>query len=106
MSNLEDTLLAQIRMVGLPEPVTQYRAIPKRRFAFDFAWPDHGLLLEVQGGIWNAGKHGRGWGILKDQEKLNLATLAGFRVLQVSTNHIQSGQAIQWLRAALERQVA
>lgn len=102
-SALEQTLAWQVRAAGLPTPCPEYLPIPGRKFRFDFAWPELRLLVEVQGGVWNGGKHGRGSGILKDQEKLNLATLAGWRILQVSENHITNGQAILWIRQAIER---
>lgn len=100
-SELEREMGWQIRVTGLPAPVEQFRAIPGRQFTWDYAWPDRKLLLEVQGGVWNGGKHGRGSGILRDQEKLNLATIHGWRILQVSENHITDGRAMLWLKQAL-----
>ena len=104
MSHLEDTLAAQIKLVGLPAPVTQYRAVAGRKFAFDFAWPLPGwdsLLVEVQGGIWKPGGHSTGKGITRDCEKINLATLSGWRCLHVTKEHIESGQALKWIQEAL-----
>ena len=100
--DLEGQLLQQIRLHGLPIPTLQFRAIPSRRFRWDMAWTDHRLLLEVQGGVWTAGKHGRGSGILKDHEKLNLASAHGFRTIQVSATTIRNGLAVLWIIAALE----
>jgi len=48
---------------------------------FDFAWPDHKVAVEVQGGIWSGGKHARGSGLVKDYEKANAAALLGWRLL-------------------------
>lgn len=109
-SNLERALAFQIRAKGLPKPVTEYQAIPGRKYRFDFAWPLPGwqaLLVEVQGGVW--GKHGKGGasahsgGVAanRDAEKLNLAILAGWRVLHVTGDQIASGEAIRWIEAAL-----
>ena len=100
-SLLERELLTQCSMAGLPTPVAEYRAIEGRRFRFDLAFIEQKLLIEVQGGIWNGGKHGRGAGIETDQEKLNLAVIAGWRVLHVSSNHVKSGKALMWIRLAL-----
>lgn len=100
-SALEQTLAWQIRAAGLPQPCPEYLPIPGRKFRFDFAWPERRLLVEVQGGAWNGGKHGRGSGILTDQEKLNLAQLAGWRVLQVGPSHIRDGKALAWIQEAL-----
>lgn len=94
-------MLWLIRAAKLPTPETQAQVIPGRRHRFDFAWRDQRLLLEVQGGVWTGGKHGRGSGIIKDQEKLNLAAINGWRVLQVSANHIRDGKALLWIQQAL-----
>lgn len=59
--------------------------------------------MEVQGGTWNAGKHGRGSGIAKDQEKLFLAAEAGFWTIQVSAQHIRDGTALRWLQRMFNR---
>lgn len=81
--------------------VRQYRAISDRRYAWDFAWPDKRLLVEVQGGLWVRGAHSRPLGIQRDMDKLNIATLAGWRVLQVSAADIKSGAAVQCIGQAL-----
>jgi len=104
--DLEGDLAWQIRMTGLPTPERQYAAIPGRRHRFDFAWPNFKLLLDVQGGIFTKGKHGRGAGIMQDQEKLNLATIEGWHVMHVSVRHIDEGTAVQWLRRFFEKRIA
>jgi hypothetical protein len=63
-------------------PVVEFRHIPGRRFRLDYAWPDHRIGLEVQGGIWIRGKHSRGAGQKIDMEKNNLGILHGWRVFQ------------------------
>lgn len=102
-SKLEQTLAWQIKVTGLPEPVQEFVAIPDRRFRWDFAWPEQRLLLEVQGGVWKKGAHSGGTGVNRDTEKQNLAVLAGWRTLAVTTNQIRDGLAIAWLKKALER---
>ena len=99
--DLELELLAQIRMVGLPEPVREYRAIPGRRFRFDFAWPDKMLLCEVQGAIFVKGGHSTGVGIMRDHEKNNLAVIQGWRVIYVNSKTIDSGKAVAEIEEAL-----
>lgn len=88
----------QIRMAGLPDPVREFKAILGRRFRWDFAWPEHKLLVEVQGGIWQRGGHSTGKGITRDAEKLNLASLAGYRSLAFTADQIRGGQALAWLQ--------
>ena len=56
--------------------------IKGRQFRWDYAIEEINLLIEVQGGIWSAGAHGRGTGIIRDMEKLNFASCNGWRCLQ------------------------
>jgi len=101
-SDLELALYTYIRMAGLPEPETEVKLIPDRRFRYDMVWPRHKLAVEIQGGIWQKGGHSTGAGISRDTEKLNLATLQGYRVLQVTGDQIKTGQALLWIKKALQ----
>lgn len=103
-SILEDTLLYQIKALGLPEPIREYRAIPGRRFKWDFCWDDEDqrLLVEIQGGTYVKSGHSTGKGIARDMEKLNLATLAGWRVMQFDRKMIENGTAVEMIKKALE----
>lgn len=97
-SDLEERLLYQIRAVGLPEPEREYKfALEQlgRRWRFDFAYPDDKIAIEVQGGIWTRGAHARGTGLERDYEKLNVAQMLGWTVLQFSGNMIDSGEAVE-----------
>jgi very-short-patch-repair endonuclease len=102
MSDLERELLFHIKALKLPFPVPEYPCVPDRKFRWDFAWPDHKVAVEVQGGIWTQGAHARGNGLLRDYEKANLASLHGWCVLYVAAEHIRTGRAIEWIRDALE----
>lgn len=100
-SALERAILTQIKMCGLPEPETQAMLIPGRKWRWDLAWPSKRLAVEIQGGIWTRGKHGRASGIIKDMDKLNAAQLAGWRVLQFANTHIRSGEAVTLIERAI-----
>lgn len=101
-SHLEEALAFQIRAARLPAPDREYKALANRRYRWDFAWPSYSLLVEVQGGIWMKGGHSSGAGITRDCTKLSLATLAGWATMQVTKDHIESGEALQWIRTYLE----
>lgn len=101
-STLEETLAAQIEGAQLPTPVRELKFDPERRWRFDFAWPDLGIACEVQGGVWNAGRHTRAKGYESDCEKLNQAQVAGWVVMQVTGNMIRDGRAIKSIGAAIE----
>jgi hypothetical protein len=76
------SIFAVCKSLNIPAPVFEFLHIPGRRFRLDYAWPDHRIGLEVQGGIWTRGKHSRGAGQKIDMEKNNLGILHGWRVFQ------------------------
>lgn len=88
--------------IGAPVPKTEYRFHPKRRWRFDYAWPDQKIAVEVHGGIHTRGRHTRGTGFEKDREKMNAAQLLGWKVLEVSTGQLEDGYALQVLEEALK----
>jgi very-short-patch-repair endonuclease len=63
-----------------PTLTPEFKAIPGRKFAFDFAEPTSRVLIEIQGGIWTKGGHSSGTGISRDCEKSRLAQLHGWCV--------------------------
>ena len=102
-STLEASLLQQIKWAGLPAPQVEYRAIPERRFLWDGAYPEIGLLYEIQGGIWHKGGHSTGTGITRDCEKNNLAVQRGWRVLYFRAEMVGSGDALAMIEKELGR---
>lgn len=102
-SPLESRLAAAIAAAGLPTPEREFIFHPERKWRMDFAWPEAQVALEVEGGVWTQGRHTRPKGYTEDIVKRNTATLMGWSVLQATGEHIGSGQAIEWLRRALER---
>lgn len=106
MSDLEQQLAFQIGLQNIPQPVTEHRFHPKRRWRFDLAWPEHMLAVEVEGGVWTSGRHSRGAGFVADCEKYNEAMLAGWRVIRVTGLHIDNGAAMDWICRALVEQGA
>ena len=103
MSKLEEKMLQKIMEAGLPEPIREFKFHKSRKWRFDFCWPEAQVALEVEGGTWVKGRHARPKGFAEDCEKYAEAALAGWTVLRVTGEHIASGQAVEWLRRALER---
>lgn len=95
--SLELALLQQFRAVSL-SPERQVRVDKKRRWRFDFGFPEHRLLIEVHGGQWIGGRHTRGTGFDADCEKDAAAQVLGWRVLRVTGTHIHSGAALGWVQ--------
>ncbi len=82
-SHLEEALVQQISLLGLPKPVREYRFHPVRGWLFDLAWVDIKLAAEVEGMVWAQGRHTRGSGFIDDCEKYNTAALMGWVVLRI-----------------------
>ena len=100
-SALEETLAFQLTALGIPF-VREYKAVPGRKFPFDFAFPEARLLVEVQGGTYTVGAHSTGTGLARDYEKINLAQLHGWRCLQFDGKAVKSGEAAKTIQEALE----
>jgi very-short-patch-repair endonuclease len=103
-SDLEESLAFQIKAVGLPEPVREHTFAKPRRWRFDFAWPDILLAVEVEGGVWNRGRHGRGSGIVGDIEKGNAAAMRGWRMLRVTGDMVKKGEAVRLIEEWFKRE--
>lgn len=86
---------------GLPEPVTEYRFHPRRRWRWDLAWPWAMVALERQGSTWTAGRHTRGAGYRNDCEKLAVGQLGGWLVLWTTADMLRDGSAFDLVRRAL-----
>lgn len=101
LSRFESTLLAMIEAAKLPKPVLELRFAPPRRWRFDLGFPDQKVALEIDGGVWTQGRHTRGAGFIRDQEKLNEAALLGWRVLRCTPDDVWNGAALKLLERAL-----
>ncbi len=101
VTTLHDKVLAQL--VGFPDPVIELLFHPKRKWRLDYAWPTRMIAIEVHGGIHSGGRHTRGRGFVEDRAKMNEATLLGWTVLEVTPEHIKSGQLRAWLLAAFNQ---
>lgn len=113
MSAAEDLLELHLKADNIAYE-REVKAVPNRAFRFDFRCQSHpkvmtrafipaAVLVEVQGGVWLKGKsgHSSGTGITRDCEKLSLAAVNGYRCIVVTPAQIKSGQAIEWIKAAL-----
>lgn len=96
-TELEDTLAKQIHLAGLPAPVREYRFLLARKYRFDFAWPLLRIAVEVEGGVWNQGRHLRPAGFEADAEKYAEAVLDGWRVLRVTGDMVKDGRAVNYV---------
>ena len=78
-------------------------AIPA--LSFDYAIPalrQGALAIEINGGAWSRGRHVRGAGFIRDMEKLNLAQIFGWDVLQFTPQQVLDGTAKEVIKRWLE----
>ncbi len=80
----------------------EYRFHATRRWQFDFAWPQHRLAVEIDGGQYlkNGGRHNQD----SDREKINEAIACGWSVLRFSPQQVERDPAgcVDVLRRALQ----
>jgi very-short-patch-repair endonuclease len=101
-SDLERAFLTKLRQRRLPRPVTEYQAIPGRRFRIDCAYPDRKIAVELEGGVWSGGRHVRPKGFTTDCIKYNMLALHGWRVLRFTTEMVEDDSAIDMLEQVLQ----
>ncbi len=128
MSNLEEILAAQMELIGLPEPVREYRfasihvglgvGIRERLregglkdWRFDFAWPELMLAVEVEGitsfgrnknGSMRLGRHQTGKGMEEDLRKYDKAINLGWNVYRCSGAMIKDGVAFNTIEKLIK----
>lgn len=100
---LLDALLAE---ENLPLPVPEHKfALPARRWRLDWAWPDHRLALEIEGGVWTNGRHTRGSGFLRDMDKYNSLAVHGWRLLRCTPSGLYDGVTIGMIKKCLSMDI-
>jgi very-short-patch-repair endonuclease len=81
-------------------PVTEWQFDTKRKWRFDFAWPEVRVALEVEGGVFTNGRHTRASGFIKDMEKYNRAAVLGWRVLRTTPDNLCMQETIDMVKSA------
>jgi hypothetical protein len=92
----------QLSLVGIQVDREFYFARP-RKWRSDWRVVGTLVLIEFEGGLFakRAAGHSSVTGILRDIEKYNEATLAGWIVIRITPKHITSGQALKWVEQAI-----
>ncbi len=98
LSKGEEALALHCRVDGIT-PERELVFHPKRKWRFDFAFPEKMIAVEVEGGM--GGRHQRIGGFVGDCHKYNAAALLGWRVFRFTTDMVMDGTAINTIRAAL-----
>lgn len=100
-SDLERAFAFQVRAAGIRAAVPEYQFTPPRRWRFDFAWIDERVAVEIEGGLYVAGRHTRASGFEADAEKYAEAAIAGWLVLRVTGHMVEDLRALKLLERAL-----
>ena len=93
--------MEQLMDQQLDIPKSEYKFLDKRRFRFDFAWPDRMIAMEIEGGVWIKGRHTRGAGYSRDMEKYNLAGLHGWKVYRFTPQDVYKGVALAFIKGVM-----
>lgn len=96
----EEAFALHCQAYGL-KPEREYAFHAKRKWRFDFAFPDKKIGVEIEGGTWSSGRHSRGPGYEKDLSKYNAAARDGWIVLRFTTRMATSGEAIEEVAAVV-----
>lgn len=98
----ELALLNQMKLAGMETPILQHKfAAPERKFMADFCWPDRRLIVEVEGQVHSIRSQRE-----KDVERRQWCHFNGWTVVAVSNKQVKSGQAIEVVRKALNKEAA
>jgi len=92
--------------------VPEYRFCVNRRWRFDWAilgirrqgelrGKSVKLGIEINGSVWTQGRHTRGAGYIKDMEKRNFASIAGWGMLEFTPQQILRGDDIPIIKSWL-----
>lgn len=91
-----DTFWEQLKPAGLPDPTAQVLFHADRDWAWDRAWVQNLVCLDLHGGGFNhngVGAHHRELGMANDMAKQNEATVMGWRVILASTSMLENDPA-------------
>lgn len=102
-SPAEDLFAAKLMATELPIPRAEVILLPPRKWRVDFCWPEHELVVEIDGGGYVHGRHHRPQGFEKDAEKLNAIAMAGYCVFRFTPAMVRSGLAVKTVEEYFER---
>jgi very-short-patch-repair endonuclease len=70
--------------------ITEYRFHWQRKWRFDIAFVKEQVAVEVEGGVYQYGRHNRASGYLKDIDKYNTAAALGWRLLRFTPDMLEN----------------
>ena len=79
----------------------EYKFSAARRWRADYCHTEGRIIIELEGGIYSAGRHVRAEGYRADCEKYNAAAMLGYTVLRLGTGQVDDahvGEIADWVR--------
>jgi hypothetical protein len=70
--------------------VKEHKFCKERKWLIDYYLPDLNAAIEVEGGVWSAGRHVNPRGFLNDIDKYNAITMAKIQLLRIDTDRLNS----------------
>ena len=114
-SAAETLLSVQLEQAGISFEA-QYRFAPPRKWKADFALWDFpanrrhnieaDILIEVDGATWTMGRHNHPTSIAKEYERTAAAAINGYRMIRCTTEQVNDGTCLLWIKAALGLEAA
>lgn len=88
----------------IPMPDSEFQFYSGRRWRADFAWPEHLLLVEIEGGLYikGGGRHQRTSGFENDCLKYNAMVVLGYRCLRFTAQMLKNGMAERFIKHAFD----
>ena len=81
--------------------VAEPRFHPTRDWCFDFASIEAKVAVEVEGGLYNGGRHFRPEGFLRDMEKYNEAAACGWLLIRVLPSELLTMRTVRLIVRAI-----
>jgi very-short-patch-repair endonuclease len=102
----EQELYEQLKHASLELPSPQHTFAQEigRNWAFDYAYVDRRIAIEVEGGtrLKGGGRHNRHTGFQEDVWKYNTATKLGWRLYRFTSEDVYRGRALEFLKEILK----
>lgn len=103
---LEDKFLENWEALGGVALRREYQFHESRKWRFDFASLEAKVAFEIQGGLYKAESgHRSREGVKRDYEKLNAAQELGWQVYQVTSQDLQSREAMEKFINTIQRRL-
>lgn len=106
LNDAQTLLVAQIMDIRGQVIAPEHQFHETRKWRIDVALVDPKIAVEIDGGAWTQGRHGRGAGIEKDNEKYAALAIAGWRLIRCTPGQVKKGVVIAWIRQALAAEAA